>query len=220
MKMPSFSAEASAYRSTVHYHSGAALGEVSGSYTNPAQIMRLPALGTGGGGGCHPWYGDCVPDKSCSTGMSQRAMTANCQVIKDCTCSLGKGGGGGGTAACPQNAGEFGACCEGLFLACEPLARWAAGDGDSLFVTRRAQLLSENVWHVRSGLATRSDLAAGADPAVTKPTSCMRHPGLARRALERKSAESTPFVRADVTGEFPFLANAPEDPSLSGPENG
>lgn len=101
MRIPGFSAEASTFRSTVHYYSGAALGEVSGSYANPAQTMLLPALPIEGGGRCRPWVGECVPDKTCASGRSQHAVTWDCNLIKDCTCSLGydggSGGGGGGT---------------------------------------------------------------------------------------------------------------------------
>lgn len=156
MKIPGFSAEASTYRSTAHYCSGAAWGEVSGSYANPAQIMRLPALGgVEGGGGCHPVIGDCVPDKTCASGKSQHALTADRRWIKDCACSLfGDGGGvgdGGGATSCPQNPGLFGACCEGLAVACEATCAVGGGGIGLLFCSAAcaagfATCMASQVW--------------------------------------------------------------------------
>lgn len=85
MRKPGFSAEASVYKSIVHYSAGFSAHE-------PLSGNLHASLGISGGGGCHP-FAVCIPDKSSPTGCMLIGINAQCQPIgvpcRGCTCPPG-----------------------------------------------------------------------------------------------------------------------------------
>ena len=80
MNMPGFSAEASVYRSLIHYQITATRSGNSKSFSFNAEARVIPGLGIGPGCRCPPHTTTCVPDSFSETGCISLLVNCDCGV--------------------------------------------------------------------------------------------------------------------------------------------
>src|SRR5215467_9170354 len=97
MSLPGYSAEASIYQSTTHYHAMMSWRAEARAGIGPAQLLAPPIIN---GGGCKPHIGPCtIVDPTCLSGKARVIQDTDCNIDQVCcppicltTCTLCSGG--------------------------------------------------------------------------------------------------------------------------------
>ena len=91
MNTPTFTAEASIYRTSGYYSAAGMWAQGFGTHVDPSQLALPNTLPNGGGCACKPRIGPCVKDSSCSSAqdpVGHSRATVDCDCNYDTICCI------------------------------------------------------------------------------------------------------------------------------------